>query len=420
MKAQWLKKPSVVLASILIGGAIGLFLKPVAQAIAPIGDLYMLFLKMLVIPIMATAVITSLSKLFAARSVAVNLRRMALVFLAGLAAAAVIGVIVGLIGQPGASVDHSSREVLGQTILEQESGESPEVSGKSFDFWSFFYLLIPNNIFQSLQGGDNLQILFVAIIFGAAVGKLSSERRYDVISVVEMTYKAFEKMMAWSLYGLPFGLLCMIAHEVAGMGKDLIYSMATFIALVHAACLLLMALGSVLTAAMRGTGVFTPIRQMKEPLLLAFGTRNSMMAIPSVLETLRTKFRLNEEVINLVVPLSIVICRYSLVIVFSIGTIFVSELYGVELGVQGLLLVLIGSIVAAIAGAGAPILVSLSMISLILDPLGLPSQTAVVLLLSVITIIDPILTLLNVLLAGLSTMLIEGRAQPVKTAQLSS
>jgi proton glutamate symport protein len=65
------------------------------------------------------------------------------------------------------------------------------------------------------------------------------------------------------------------------------------------------------------------------------------------------------------------------------------------IGLQQCAIILIGAVVAGMAGAGAPGLVTISMISILLDPLGLPVGPAIVLLLAIDPITDPIRTVAN-------------------------
>ena len=74
----------------------------------------------------------------------------------------------------------------------------------------------------------------------------------------------------------------------------------------------------------------------------------------------------------------------------------VDELYGLSLNVSQILLIVFLSVLAAIAGAGAPGLVSISMVSIVLLPLGLPAQAITILLIAIYPIIDPITTVANV------------------------
>lgn len=407
-KIEWLKRPRTSMIAMIIGIIIGIFFKDISNLLAPFGNLYLSFLKMLVIPIMVTAVITSLGKLLASNEAAHYLKRMCVTFLTGLLLVSLLGISMGLIGEPGANLDQEAREVLGSTIMDEEGQLLEETpSQSSFAAMDFLEMLIPTNIFQALAGDQSLQVLFVSIIFGVALGTIKGEKRDDVLNFFEITYKTFEKIIMWTMYGLPFGLLCIIANQFSTMGMEMLQSMTIFIFLIYLSSFLLMGLSAAIIWKYKKRTPIQSTKDLKEPLLIAFGTRNSLATMPSIFQVLETRYQLKEEAVNLIVPLSIIICRYSMVLVFSIGTIFISQLYEIELSVMQYAVIVIGSIFAAVAGAGAPVLVSVSMFALVLAPLGLPSETAIVLLLAVIPIIDPVLTMLNVHLTCTSSILID-------------
>jgi Na+/H+-dicarboxylate symporter len=84
------------------------------------------------------------------------------------------------------------------------------------------------------------------------------------------------------------------------------------------------------------------------------------------------------------------------VLQFAISSIFISQIYGVDLNFTQLNIVFIGAIFAGLASSSTPSIVALSMIAMILDPLGLPSSVAIILLVAIDPIVDPIITALNV------------------------
>jgi proton glutamate symport protein len=129
-----------------------------------------------------------------------------------------------------------------------------------------------------------------------------------------------------------------------------------------------------------------------------------------MLDALRENFRLPPEITNLVVPLSVVICRYSMILMFTIGAVFVVQLYNIPLSASQLGIVFGGAVLGMLAGAGAPGVIALSMISMVLIPLGLPIDATVILLLAVNFLIDPALTILNVYLTCVATVVIGRRS----------
>ena len=125
---------------------------------------------------------------------------------------------------------------------------------------------------------------------------------------------------------------------------------------------------------------------LKETVVMALGTGNAMACLPSAINGLVDEMGYDKKSVDLIVPLSLTICRTGPTLYFALATLFVAQLYNVELGVSGLMAVFIGSIFAGLATAGASGVVLLSMLSLVLEPLQLPVEAVLVLFI----VIDPI------------------------------
>ena len=409
---DFLKNPWVIILGMAAGIITGMFNKNLALKLAPIGDAYLSFLSMCVIPIMATAVITSFGRLFRAREASFFLRRIIVVFLLGLLITSSIGMFAAVTGKPG-QLEPQSLDKLGKVLIQFERDNPGNNTGgkESFGFYQFLKMIIPANIFNALYEGKNLQILFFSIVLGLSLGILPSEKADQLLDFTEVVFKAFEKAIVLAMYALPLGLFCMLAGQIAQAGIDILKAMTKFVVIIHITGLALVLLGSAVISAVSKKPFIQIFRDLREPLIIAFGTRNSYAAMPAVFDTLRDNFSLNQNLINLVVPLSIVICRYSMVVVFTIGAVFMAQLYNMQLGLDQYFFILLVSVLAAVAGAGAPSVVALSMIAIVLAPLGLPSGAAIVLLRAVNAIIDPILTIINIHLTCAAAILIAREGQ---------
>lgn len=409
--ANSIKKPWAIALGTAAGIFIGIYNKGLAMRLEPFGDLYLSFLKMSVIPIMITAIVASFGGLLSSQETRKYLKRIIAVFLIGLLLSGVVGMIVALAGNPGQGLKPEARETLGTVLMNAEKNTDAEQQAVSGGFSGFVKDLVPTNIFAALYEGKTLQILFFSIVFGLTVGIIPKQNSEQILELTNSTFKAFEKAIGLAMYGLPFGLLGIMAGQVARTGTDILLALAKLILLIHLAALILIFFGGFIISMRSGTSLFQSFKNLREPIIIAFGTRNSFATMPSVFSVLRDSFHLPQNAINLIVPLSIVICRFSMVLVFTIGTVFIVQLYGVPLSLGNIIFAVFAAVLAALAGAGAPGMASLSMIAIILTPLGLPTDAAVIMLLAAFSIIDPILTIVNILLTCTAAMVITGHPQ---------
>ncbi|WP_306548804.1 dicarboxylate/amino acid:cation symporter [Desulfobulbus sp.] len=412
--ASLLRSSWSILFGVGAGIVLGMVNPKLSVQIAPIGDLYLTLLTMCVIPIMITAVVSSFGRLLSSPEAAKYLKRIGVVFTCGIIAVTAVGMVVALIGSPGAGLGAEMRAALGAVLLQADktSATTTALLPATTGWAEFMKMLIPANIFGALSEGKNLQILFFSLVFGLAMGLVPSESRSQFLDLTEVVFKAFEKLIGIAMYFLPFGLFSMIAGQVAGTGVEILLAMGRYVVIVHVAVVLLLMGGGLIISKVSRKSFFKTFSELREPLMVAFGTRNSYAAMPSMLNTLHHNYRLPPDIINLVVPLSVVICRYSMILVFTIGAVFVAQLYGIPLGIPQLGIIFGGTLLGMLAGAGAPGVVALAMVSMVLIPLGLPVETAIILLLAVNFLIDPALTILNVHLTCVAAVVIGRKNRP--------
>jgi proton glutamate symport protein len=191
-RAALLKHPLVILLSIIVGIVLGILAKDVAKMLAPVGNLYLFFIQMSVYPILVSAIVSGLARLIKARSAGGNLLRMMIVFITCMLIASVFGLLSGLVGEPGRSLDEQAKQVLGQLINQNDrnvlelslSDPAGDPVVHQVDLWNFLRMLVPPNIFQALDQGLALQIVFFSIIFGIALGSIGSEASDLLINIM--------------------------------------------------------------------------------------------------------------------------------------------------------------------------------------------------------------------------------------------
>nr|WP_281423109.1 cation:dicarboxylase symporter family transporter [Paenibacillus oenotherae] len=392
------------------GIAAGLLLPGAALSAAAFGDLYLSFLKMCVIPLMMTAIVSSIGSLFLKSGAMKTIKKMLLVYAGAFVVAGALGLLAGVVLQPGAGLPDESRTVLGSIVSGSDGTVKPQAEHASEGLLGFLLGMIPANIFSALLENNTLQILFFSIIVGVAVGMARSKQGEDLLQLTDVLFHAFQKAISWSMYMLPFGLFCMMAGQFAKLNLEILPAMIKLIAVLYGVSIVLIGLSIVVMSLRLKQPVAAIGRAMKESLVIAFGTRNSMATIPSCMHALREALHLELSSVKLVVPLGMIMCRYSMLLLYMLGIVFTAQLYAFSFTPAQWAVVLLGGILASIAGAGSPAIVSIGMISMIAEPLQLPADVTIILLLAINPIVDPIITAANVLINCTAASLISPRA----------
>jgi len=387
MRSGW-----TILLAVGLGIYIGLYQHEYVQYVAPIGHIYLDILKMCILPILITAISMSIARLLQTEGESSFIKRMLIVVLLSVVISAILGMVVGLISQPGSGFDKETLSTLGSIVRDsgapdlEISAYEPFVAKEKPSFSKTFIAnLIPENIFSALTMGSSLKVLFFAILFGIALGTVNKIKSQTLISVIESIYTAFSIMVKWLMLILPFGLLGLIANDVSQVGIPVLMAMMKFVPIALLGFLILFIISSSLMWQRTGS-LLVPLIALRETIVMALGTGNAMACLPSAINGLVNGMGYDKKAMDLIVPLSLTICRTGPTLYFALATLFVAQLYNVDLGASGLMAVFIGSIFAGLATAGASGVVLLSMLSLVLEPLGLPVEAVLVLFI----VIDPI------------------------------
>ncbi len=400
---RWLLSPWAILAGAAAGMFIGSQSPELAAALAPVGQLYLDLLKMCILPIVIAAIVSSVGKIVRSRAAARYIKLLVLVFGGSLLLAAVGGLLAGLAGRPGAGLDAEVRETLGRIIhqspyavdLEISFTDPPPTSTAEPSAWQFIHNLIPHNIFHELHGGNVFPVMLFFILMGIAVGSVRSAHTDAVIGFFDTVFQAFLKIVGWAMYLLPLGLCALLAEQMTQVGLDVLLAMIRFVVVFYLTALLLLAINAMVLRRVRGTPPAGHFADLKQPLIIALITRNLMVALPSAIRALNQKMKLDAEGVNLVLPIGVIINRFGNVAYFAVCMVFVAQLYQMPIGLHTALVMICGTIVAGVATCGTSGIVTLSLLGLVLTPLGLPLSAVLALFMAIDPIVDPVRTLLN-------------------------
>ncbi|MDR2193766.1 MAG: dicarboxylate/amino acid:cation symporter [Treponema sp.] len=413
MKSTILKHPATILVAVGTGIVIGLCNRPIsgflrigdfAQILVLPGQLYLYYLQMTVIPIIITAIASSLGKLMRNRNAARLIKRLAVIFLLCIVSTALLGVVMGALGKPGSGLNEKNQMLLSKLISSDTGGigamevslssnQNSDTGRAESGVGDFLKALIPANIFNALGSGSIMAIVFFSIIFGIAIGFLKKESSDMLLNLLTAIFEAFQNLISWSLYVLPFGIVCLMAGQIAQVGVGVFIAMSKFIIIYGIGTVFIFVISTlVIWINSRIANPFTVLSIVFEPILLAFATRNSMATLPSAITCLDKKLHFDSSEVNLTLPLGMTLARFGNIFYFGIAVFFVIQIYAMNLEFVHYIIILIGVIFAGTATAGASGIVTLSVISIVLDLLSLPVEAILVILMAIDAIIDPLRT----------------------------
>lgn len=211
----------------------------------------------------------------------------------------------------------------------------------------------------------------------------------------EIANEIMMKMVNIIMALAPYAVFVLIAKAVANLGLDLLFSLAGYVLVLVGALLfhLFVTLMLVLKV-FSGLNPLIFLRKIRSTQVFAFSTASSNATIPVTMQTTTKRFGINTSVASFTVPFGATINMDGTAIMQGVATVFIANIYGVELGMVGYLTVILMSVLASIGTAGVPG-VGLIMLSMVFAQVGLPIE-GIGLILGVDRLMDMIRTAVNV------------------------
>jgi len=203
------------------------------------------------------------------------------------------------------------------------------------------------------------------------------------------------KMVGLIMSFAPYAVFCLLAKAMANLGMDLLYQLIGYVLVLIGALLfhLFVTLQGVLVLFSRlNPAVF--LKKIRNAQVFAFSTSSSNATIPVTLRTVTERLGVNNSVASFTVPFGATINMDGTAIMQGVATVFIANVYNVDLGIAGYLTVILMSVLASIGTAGVPG-VGLIMLSMVFAQVGLPME-GIGLILGVDRLLDMIRTSVNV------------------------
>ncbi|MDR1787289.1 MAG: dicarboxylate/amino acid:cation symporter [Treponema sp.] len=398
-KAIWLRHPVTVLVAAALGVGIGLCnawisaligIKDLARLIAVPGQVYLFYLQMAALPLVIAAAAGGVGSLVRARRSGGIFRRFVLVFLALSVLAGVLGAVGGLAGGPGKG--------FGAQALVSLAASAGSEAGAGTGLGAFFAGLVPETFFQ-ISAGVTLAALFFAVFFGIVIGFLDDAAASLAVNFLSQASCALQKVFRASLNVLPFALICFTAGFISKVRLDVFILLARFLIIFGIGAVLLFA-GAAVVIWIR-SGIANPLKVcavLFEPVILAFAARSALVTIPGALRGFTQEFKLDSDEARVAVPLGITLGRCGAIFYFGLAAFFTMQAAGFTPNASGYVIIFLGVLCAGFAASGYSGLISLPLLGIFLNPVGVSADAALVILMALEPIAAPFRVFLDVYL----------------------
>ncbi len=374
-----------ILIALILGVVLGVWLPEYVKYVSWMGDLFMRALKMVIIPLILTSIISGIVNIGSLE----KLGKIGLKTISYYIATSIFAIVTGLfmvnLLKPGVGADLGFvSEVEGLALAKESFGQT-------------LINIIPTNVVQAMVENQMLSVIFFAILVGLFITKTSKKHKKLYIKLFNGGFELMMKITEFVIKFTPFGVFGIVAFQVAQQ-KDLmdvagrlgLYMVAVILALIIHSCITL----PLILKLVGKINPFSHIKAMSVPLLTAFSTSSSSATLPLTMEAVEHKAGASNKITSFVLPLGATINMDGTALYECIAAIFIAQAYGIDLSFGEQIIVVITALLASIGAAGIP-MAGLVMITVILSAVNLPLE-GVGLILAVDRILDMFRTSVNV------------------------
>jgi Na+/H+-dicarboxylate symporter len=345
-----------------------------------VGSIFIASLKMLVVPLVFVSLVCGTSSLSNPSKLGRLGGKSILLYVVTTAIAISLAVSFALLVAPGQGLNLTT--------------ESSFVAKEAPSLGQVIINMMPTNPINAMAEGNMLQIIVFAVLFGIAM-TMTAEAGKRLVSVFEDFNTVIMKLVTILMNLAPYGVFALMAKLAATIGLETFsgllkyFFLVLFVLFIHAFITY-----PIILKLLSGLNPVMLIRKMRDAALFAFSTASSSATLPVTMETAIKKLGVKRSVASFTVPLGSTINMDGTAIMQGVATVFIAQVYAVDLSLGDYMMVILTATLASIGTAGVPG-VGLIMLAMVLQQVNLPVE-GIALIIGVDRLLDMTRTAVNV------------------------
>ncbi len=369
-----------VLVAMALGGLAGaIFGEPMADRVGWIGDLFMKLLRMIIVPLVLTSIISGVASVGGGRALGRLFSKTLGYFVLSSFLAAFVGLLmVNLIG-PGVGANLTGADQ--QVLPELSTPESPV---------QLFLDIVPQNVFQAAAGADMLALIFFCIVFGVALTTLPDKTREPLVVLFDALFQAMMKLTSGIIKFLPIGVFALIARMVGTTGFDAVRPLVLYaITIFSGVTIHFFVTLPILLIVLARISPRIHFANMREALLIAFSTSSSGATLPVTMNVVEEKVGVSNRIASFILPMGATVNMDATAVYQCAGALFIAQALGLDLTLMQQGIVVLTALLASISAAAVPS-AGLVVIFIVLESIGLRGPEVNVIVGSMLAIDRPL------------------------------
>lgn len=348
-----------VLVGLLLGLALGVVIaasgsatgQRLAAAVQPIGTLWVNAIRMTVIPLVVSLLVTGVASVADLRAVGQLGRRTIAVFGALLVGSAGASLIVatalftqfptgmaGRIPLP-AGAEEAARDVAG--------------SAANVGVMEWFTTLVPANPVAAAATGNMVSLIVFTVLLALAVARSPRATREPLVRFFSALGEAMLVLVGWVIALAPVAVFALVLPLAAQAGATLVGAVGFYILAFAITCAIVTALFYLVVRVMGGPGLTAFGRAVLPTQLIGISCSSSVASLPAMVKSAEA-LAVPSRVSGFVLPLAVSVFKPAAPVAWIVGVLFIGEFYGVPVGARSLAVVALASVFLSFAAPGVP------------------------------------------------------------------
>lgn len=374
-----------VLTAMLLGVAAGVVFKESAQVIAPVGKIFVGLIKMVVIPLVMTAIISSITSLENPTQLKkIGIKTIGLL-LGTTAVATTIGIIIGKVMDLGAGMEFAKDASF-------KAREIPTLAKVITD-------MVPSNPIASMADGNIIPVIIFSVFIAVAI-VIEGGKKPESVKPVNDFINSFSKIMfritKLVIKLAPYGVYGLMANIAGKYGLSTLIPLGKVIIAVYIGCIIQVGLvHSGLVALVARVNPIKFFKKIYPAQMVAFTTQSSYGTLPVTIKSLTNRVKISEKIASFAAPIGATVGMNACGGLYpAIVAVFVARVFNIDMTLGDYALLVATTTFASIGIAGVPGTASIAA-TVVLSTLGLPIE-GLAMLLGIDVVIDMARTATNV------------------------
>jgi len=384
-----------LVAGFLLGPTVGLVSEQTAQAIGSWlvlpGNIFLTIIQMIVVPLVLASVVRGIASSPSMKQLKQTGVRLIVYFLFTTTLAVTIGLTLSGVLKPGTLIDIET--AVEEGVATNAGVEIDTPSGIS-DIPEGVVSVIPSNPFTAAVEMDMLGIVIFSIIFGLALISIDPKQSKPLLDLLGSLQSVVMRVVKWVMRLAPFAVFGFIAQVTLQTGLESMAGLGAYVGVVLLALSIMLLVYVFIAFFVGGIKPWSFFSKIREAQLLAFSTNSSVAVMPVSMKTAEESFRVRPSISQFVIPIGATINMDGTAVFHGVATMFLTQAYGMDLGL-GALIALVATVIGASIGTPATPGVGMIMLSAVLTSAGIPLE-GVALIIGVDRVLELFRTVTNV------------------------